>query len=67
MTTIKYELTWLNGEDAEIYETLNEAKAQVDKYRESHELDYGLIRTIAEDGELGDWGDFTEDWEYDDE
>jgi len=65
--SIKYQLTWLNGDDAEIYDTLDEAKEQVDKYRESHELDYGLIRTYdSDDGVVGEWGEYSEEWEYDD-
>ena len=59
---IKYEITWLNGDSPEIYDSLDDAKAEIDNYRESHEMDYGLIRTV--DGEdRGDWGEFSEDWE----
>lgn len=53
--------------DVEYFETLIEAKNYVDKYRESHSLDYGNIIRIKRDGqkeeEVGYYCEYTEDWE----
>ena len=59
--------------DIEYFETLNDAKNYVDKYRDSHQLDYGYIMRVVYNGcidkeeEVGYWGEFYEDWEHDDD
>ena len=58
----KYEVTFCNGDEAEIYDTLEEAKKVVDKWREQLEMDYGLIRTVIGE-KRGDWDKFKEKWE----
>jgi len=63
-TKTKYEVTFCNGDEAEIYDTLEEAKEVVDKWRVQCEMDYGLIRTVSgSEDEKGDWGEFEEEWE----
>lgn len=53
--------------DTEYFETLEDAKTYIDKYRESHDLDYGYIMRVEKDGEseeeIGEWGEFWEEWE----
>ena len=50
--------------DIEYFKTLNDAKNYVDKYRDSHQLDYGHIMRVEKDGkeeeEAGFWGEFYE-------
>ena len=55
------------------FKTLEEAKAEVDDMRDSHEFDYGYIMriegiyvdqyTVKEEVEVGYWGEYYEDWE----
>ena len=55
------------------FKTLEEAKAEVDDMRDSHEFDYGYIMriegiyvdqyTVKDEVEVGYWGEYYEDWE----
>ena len=59
--------------DVHYFKTLQEAKDLVDKMRESHDFDYGFImrveaiyvdeHTVEDETEIGDWGEFEEEWE----
>jgi len=55
------------------FKTLEEAKAEVDKMRATHDFDYGYIMrvggiyedkyTVKDEVEVGYWGQYAEDWE----
>ena len=55
------------------FKTLEEAKAEVDDMRDSHQFDYGYIMriegiyvdqyTVKDEVEVGYWGEYYEDWE----
>ena len=55
------------------FKTLEEAKAEVDKMRATHDFDYGYIMrvrgiyedqyTVKDEVELGYWGQYAKDWE----
>ena len=47
------------GAPPEEFPTLEEAKAYCDRYRESHDLDYGFIMRMEDGEEVGDWGDYS--------
>ena len=59
--------------DVHYFKTLQEAKDLVDEMRESHDFDYGFImrveaiyvdeHTVEDETEIGDWGEFEEEWE----
>ena len=49
--------------DIEYFATLEEAKQYCDRYRQSHDLDYGYIMRMEGDKEVGHWNEYWEDWE----
>ena len=49
--------------DIEYFATLEEAKQYCDRYRQSHDLDYGYIMRMEGDKKVGYWNEYSEDWE----